>query len=414
LKRLIYPLSALLFVHITCLAQQDSVIRQKVEVKQNTFTVDSSKQRDIIDFFARLFSKTNSTNENNIRAVAKKASFSVVPSVSYSLSTGYQADLTANAGFYTSKDHKENYSEITGDLTVDTKQQKISVFRSEIWFAGNEYKLVTDTRWERFPEDTYGLGTFTNTNGETNAINFNYARSYITFYKKISGDFYGGAGYDLDYHYDVTQGGNADGSVSDFTKYGYSSTSLSAGISLNLLFDNRKNLINPLNGGYASVIYRANESFLGSNNNWQSLQFDFRRYIRVSPETNNNILALWGLFWFTRGDAPYLDLPGTGQDMFNNSGRGYIQGRFLGQNMLYIESEYRFGITANGLLGAVVFANAESLSEYPDNQFKKIVPAIGTGLRIKFNKHSNTNVCIDYGVGTNGSGGFFLNLGEIF
>jgi hypothetical protein len=152
---------------------------------------------------------------------------------------------------------------------------------------------------------------------------------------------------------------------------------------------------------------------MGSSGNWQSLQFDLRKYIRVS-DSNNNILALWSLLWFTHGNVPYLDLPGTGLDMFNNSGRGYIQGRFLGRNMLYLESEYRFGITSNGLLGAVVFANAQSVSEYPSDEFKKIAPALGTGLRIKMNKHSNTNICIDYAVGINNSNGFFLNLGEIF
>lgn len=28
--------------------------------------------------------------------------------------------------------------------------------------------------------------------------------------------------------------------------------------------------------------------------------------------------------------------------------------------------------------------------------------------------HSDTNICIDYGVGTNGSHGFFVSLGEVF
>ena len=412
LKTILFLLSViLLFRANNCAAQQDTASGRSAGNDKNVFVPDSSKQRDLIDFLEKLL---NQKAAPDARAVAKKVSFSVVPSVSYSLTTGYQADLTANAGFYTTKKHTENYSEITGDLTIDTKDQKISVFRSEVWFADNQFKLVTDSRFERFPEDTYGLGTLTNTNGETNPITFNYVRSYVTFYKKLSGDFYAGVGYDLDYHYGVTQSGNSDGTVSDFTKYGYSPSSTSAGVTVNLLFDNRKNLINPLNGGFASIIYRQNEQFLGSNSNWKSLQFDLRKYIKVSPEKNNNILALWGLFWFSNGNVPYLDLPGTGQDMFNNSGRGYIQGRFLGQNMLYAESEYRFGITANGLLGAVVFVNAESLSEFPDNTFKKIAPAAGTGLRIKMNKHSNTNICIDYAQGLNNSGGFFLNLGEVF
>lgn len=70
-----------------------------------------------------------------------------------------------------------------------------------------------------------------------------------------------------------------------------------------------------------------------------------------------------------------------------------------------MEVEYRFGITSNGLIGAVVFANAESYSELQSNRFEKITPAVGAGLRGKVNKHSNTNIGIDYGVGTGGPHG---------
>ncbi len=110
----------------------------------------------------------------------------------------------------------------------------------------------------------------------------------------------------------------------------------------------------------------------------------------------------------------YLNLAATGGDMYNNSGRGYAVGRFRGRNELYLEGEYRFGITRNGLLGAVIFANGESFSELKSNAFETMAPAAGTGIRIKLNKHSNSNICIDYGVGTGGSRGFFVNLGEVF
>jgi hypothetical protein len=48
------------------------------------------------------------------------------------------------------------------------------------------------------------------------------------------------------------------------------------------------------------------------------------------------------------------------------------------------------------------------------NRFEVISPGIGIGLRIKFNKFSNTNACIDFGKGRNGSGGFVGNLGDVF
>ena len=81
---------------------------------------------------------------------------------------------------------------------------------------------------------------------------------------------------------------------------------------------------------------------------------------------------------------------------------------------MYAEAEYRFGITENGLIGGVVFANAESFSGLQSGSFEGVAPAVGPGLRIKVNKHSNSNICIDYGVGINGSRGLFVNLGEVF
>ncbi len=383
--------------------------QQTAPYGSRSLVVDSSSQRDMIDVIERLFDKNSSPNK---REVAKKASFSIVPYGGYTLSTGFTADITGNVGFYTSTDHHENFSVIAADVGYDSKNQKIILTRSEIWLPGNDYKLISDLRWERYPTDTYGLGTFT-TFATDNAIDFYYLRIYETVLHKLGNDYYAGIGYNLDNHYNITQQGNQNGTVSDFTKYGQTHESTSSGINLDFLFDNRKNQLNPLGGSYLSIVYRQNLTALGSNTNWQELQMDARKYIRLSP-TSNNVLALWGIAAFTTGNVPYLDLPGTGGDMYNNSGRGYAVGRFRGRDMLYIEGEYRFGITRNGLLGAVVFANGESFTEYPSNTFQRIAPAAGTGLRIKLNKHSNTNICIDYGVGVGGSHGFFVNLGELF
>jgi hypothetical protein len=114
------------------------------------------------------------------------------------------------------------------------------------------------------------------------------------------------------------------------------------------------------------------------------------------------------------GKPAYLDLPSSMWDTYVNQGRGYIQGRLKGKNLLALESEYRFTLTKSGILGAVVFANAQCVSDWPQNQFSTIWPAVGAGLRIKINKHSNTNISLDYGIGKGGSRGLFANLGEVF
>ena len=376
---------------------------------QDTLIVDSSRQKDLIDIILKAINKNTSPDK---RAKSGKVNISVVPYMGYSLSTGLIADISSGVSFYTAADHHQNLSIIANDMGYDSKIQKLFRTRSEIWGTGNGYKFVTDLRYEIYPTDTYGLGTFTSL-ATDNDIAYRYLRVYETVLKKITEDYYIGGGYNFDYHYSITAAGNADGSVSDFIKYGQTASSTSSGINITLLYDSRQNPINPLKGTYVNLILRQNLTALGSNAGWGQVQFDFRKYVRLSQQSNN-VLAFWGIAAFTGGNAPYLDLPATGSDMYNNSGRGYAIGRYRGKNELYFEAEYRFGLSRNGLLGAVLFANGESFSGLQNGAFEGLAPAAGTGLRIKVNKHSNSNICIDYGVGIGGSHGLFVNLGEVF
>jgi outer membrane protein assembly factor BamA len=402
----------LIFGYFKAFPQQAPLVNVGQNAKVNkpgSPIVDSANQRDLIDILQKVLDK-NTSGKN--REKARKANFSVIPYSGYTLSTGFTANITGNVGFYTDAGHRQNLSVIAVDIGYDTKIQKTIRSRAEIWGNDNNYKFVTDIRYEIYPTDTYGLGTFT-TLASDNNIYYRYARVYLTVFKKITGNYYAGIGYNLDHHFDITATGNADGSASDFIKYGQTTQSTSSGFNLDFLFDSRKNPINPLSGSFASLVFRQNLTLPGSNANWESVQVDFRKYIKLSPGSNN-VLAIWTIAAFTRGDVPYLDLPSTGSDMYNNAGRGYAIGRFRGRNELYLEGEYRFGITRNGLLGAVLFANGESFSELQTNRFESVAPAVGTGIRIKINKHSGSNICIDYGVGTDGSHGFFVNLGEVF
>ncbi|MEY3421939.1 MAG: hypothetical protein RIR48_2239, partial [Bacteroidota bacterium] len=153
-------------------------------------------------------------------------------------------------------------------------------------------------------------------------------------------------------------------------------------------------------------------TFLGSDYALQSITMDLRKYI---PLFRKNMLAFWSYNVLTlSGKAPYLDIPYTASDRNSNTGRGFIQGRFRGEKLFFAESEYRFGITENGFIGGVVFANMLSVAEPLQKGLQQIRTGYGAGIRIKLNKHSNTNVAIDYAFGEGGSQGIFMNLGEVF
>jgi hypothetical protein len=413
LKAVVYTIIAVFF-SLKGFSQTDSLGRHNNKVENKSVSqpiIDSSRQKDVGDLILNVFTKKKSSDK---KPANKKLNISVIPSAGYTLTTGFAADLTGNGAFYTTSDHHENLSVVDGDLSYDVKTQKIFVSRSEIWSDKNNYKFTSDIRWMQFPENTYGIGT-TTTPADADPLVFDYLKVYTTLYKRIipASDYYIGFGYNLDYHYNITEAGNKNKTITDFQSYGGQLKTTSSGVNINFLYDSRSSTINALYGTYANITYTQNLRSLGSNSDWEQLQIDYRKYFKLS-QYSNNVLAVWGYVWLTKGNTPYLDLPYTGGDTFNNTGRGYIQGRFTGRDMLYVETEYRFGITKNGLLGGVLFANAESLTEYQSNSFQKIAPAAGTGIRIKVNKHSNTNVCIDYGFGIDGSRGFFVNLAEVF
>jgi hypothetical protein len=85
----------------------------------------------------------------------------------------------------------------------------------------------------------------------------------------------------------------------------------------------------------------------------------------------------------------------------------------MGQTLFYLEAEYRRDITRDGLLGFVVFSNVNAVTEPSTDRFSYLHPAVGTGLRVKFNKHSGTNITLDIAT-SKGRTAFYMGLGEVF
>jgi len=375
---------------------------------------DAFRESDLVDLGRRLLKGSGTLRRDTALQQGGKLHISALPVVGYTLQTGFAGVLSANFAFYTSNQGQTNISSILTSVTYSQYRQIIFPIQADIWTKGNAFNIITDWRYLKYPSLTYGLGGNTSPDSGYN-IDYAYLRLHQAILKRIARNLYLGPGYDLDYFWNVREVDPPAGKETDFQRYGLHKTAVASGVSLHFLYDDRKNQINPDGGGYASVSYRPNFTFLGSDDNWQSLILDLRKYVRW-PGSTHNVLAIWSYNWFTTGagNPPYLLLPATGWDAYSNTARGYIQGRFRSRNMLYLETEYRFRILSNGLLGGVIFGNAQSFSEPGSGRFEYVMPGYGTGIRISLNKFSRTNLCIDYGWGAHGSGGFFVNLGEVF
>jgi hypothetical protein len=370
---------------------------------------DTAEERDLSDVFQSIFTKNYKPAKND--TIGGKPIISFVPAIGYSLQTEAAATLTGNIVFRDSPDTK--ISSITTSMGFTQRRQFTLPIVSNIWTTNNSFLFVGDSRFYIYPQSTYGLGSNSDIEDKQH-MRYNLLRISEVAYKRVSGNFFLGAGYRMDDHWNISSEPTKDGAASGYQVYGATTRSLSSGFSLNALFDSRDISVNASKGFYGAIQYYSAQTWLGSNSNWQSIVIDLRKYYRF-PASSDNVIAFWSYDWLVlSGKPPYLDLPSTSWDPYSTTGRGYIQSRFRGAQMVYAEAEYRFKILRNGLLGGVVFLNGESLSAAPGTKLQSIQPGFGPGLRIKLSKASKTNLDIDYGFGNQGSNGLFLTVGEVF
>lgn len=374
---------------------------------------DTSRQTDLIDIAKNLFKI--SPQKPRVQQ-EKKIYFSILPVPgTVPGGAGHALITSTTAGAYLGPKSTTNLSSATFAPYWNFHGRFGLPLRTSIWLKDNTWNIQGDIRFLVYPQNTWGLGS-SNAYEDKTLVNNNYIRFYQSALKRIKPYFFAGLGYNLDYHSNI-KSDDAAVDLQQFTgyEYGTKSSSVSSGVSLNLLYDTRNNAINPLPGSYVNIVYRVNPTFMGSGDYWNSLYVDVRKYIPLNPANKNqqNTLAVWSYYWTVfNSDAPYLDLPSIGWDPYNRSGKGIEQSRYRGKSLFYLESEYRRDLTTNGLLGFVVFANLTSVSG-SGTFLKTWHPAAGTGLRIKFNKGSNTNIGVDYGF-SKGYSAVILNLGEAF
>ncbi|MEI6899738.1 MAG: BamA/TamA family outer membrane protein [Bacteroidota bacterium] len=390
------------------------------------------------DLFDVLWKKKNQKTKPE-----KKLNYFVLPTVGYTPVTRISFGIASPLSWRFGKDPFTNLSVTHISVYFTTKRQLVCQVKSNIYTSGNEWYFLGDWRYYLFHLDTYGLGTlggdevpavpgYTSTYKKSNKkfveypMSFEWLKFHQVISRKIVKDLYAGIGFHYDYHFNIDDKKlNMNEANQVITPhYAYStlhgfnpSRYISSGASLNLTYDTRDNTINPYRGFYVNLSYRNNFTWLGSSQNGSILWTEFRSYVSLSKRFPRYLIAFWYYGSFkVSGQIPYLDLMSIGFDQMNSSGRGYDQGRWRGENLVYSEVEYRFPITpCSGLIGGVVFFNVTTASSYDQNVqlFVRIRPAGGIGLRIMVSKKDRMNLLIDFGIGEQ-SNGLNVMAGEAF
>jgi hypothetical protein len=426
---LFVSLSPLLLITLTLSAQE----------QQKTF-----KQDDVFSIFVKKSNKAARDSATSKPIVLYKPYFSITPYVGYNPAYGLLVGVGSTIGMYFGSPETTPISSAVVAANVTAKGQILMNLRTNIITDQSKFIFRGDWRYLIFSQSTFGLGTgiahqgrigiIFNDGGQTEPItaeeepiNYNYIRLYETFYFRITKIWYAGIGYSLDDYTKIADQKLDLDTVPQYithhyqycTDHGFNPDKQTiSGLNLELLIDSRDNSIRPTKGYFANIGFRPNFTFLGSTKNSMMLNTEFRTYINISKVRPEHLVGFWYIGQFTRkGDVPYLGLPAISWDMYNRTGRGYIQGSIRGVNFLYGEAEYRFPISKyTGILGGVLFANATTASSDDDSRelFEYFDPAVGAGIRIMFNRKTLSNLSIDCGFGKGGEVGIYFNLNETF
>lgn len=290
-----------------------------------------------------------------------------------------------------------------------------------------------DFRYYLFSQSNYGLGSDIIPYGSEfqdfdfdlieQPMNYNYFKFHETASYRVFLHFFVGAGIHFDSYSNIHDKllNTANGRYTyhyDYSKnYGFSDKNYAVnGMSFNMIYDTRDNLINTNNGLYLNMNYRYNPQTDLNRHRSSSLLLESRYFIPISKINKQHVVGFWAYSQIQlRGRLPYLNLPAIGWDQNSRSGKGYTQGLLRGTNLMYLESEYRFPITKNQMISGTVFANATSASSTSKNltKFEPVQPAMGVGLRVLLDKNTLTNFIVNFGLGRD-SETFYFNDGEGF
>lgn len=371
-----------------------------------------SAQKDIVDVYKNVHMRFGYPAKERIINDTSKLFFSFTPPVASSSNKGFVTSFMA--AFYLGDKKTTTMSNIYFTPYFTFSNQYVLPVRSYVWTKNNAFNFTGDYRFMKYPQPFYELGP-NSSDQEQVLIDYYQIRFYQNGSIKIVDHLAAGVGIQVDYYYNIHEEEKYIDGPTDWETYEDTSRTsyVSSGSTFDLIYDSRKNTINPENGWYGRVTFRDNLTEYGSTQKWSSIYMDGRTYFSLSKK-RHSVIALWGLYWTVLGGtAPYLDLPSIGWDFYGHTGRGIKRNRFKSTGILYGEVEYRRDITKNGLWGAVLFVNATAPSVMNTQSYKRFYGAIGTGVRLKFDKRTASNLLFDVGFSKN-YWTWYIGLNEYF
>lgn len=186
-----------------------------------------------------------------------------------------------------------------------------------------------------------------------------------------------------------------------------------------ITYDTRDDVFNPTEGWYDSFSVQFSGGILGGDYDYRKYDLVLRTYITTDileekgeestlvNTINEGVLALRAMGGYSDSKLPSFDRYEIGGV---STIRGYDYEEFSGDKMLVLNAEYRFPLAEN--FQGVVFADCGNAWDYDEpisiNDLK-----FGAGLGVRFDTPIGA-IRIDYGIGEDKEGQFYLSIGHTF
>ena len=353
----------------------------------------------------------------------RKPMMAFAPVIGAKPSSGVLLGAAGNIAFYRGDPSTTRISSMVASVTFSTKKQTSLTNRFTMFTPESRWRFDGDDRFQWTSLDTYGLGTSADTSVGIVA-DFDFFRLHHTAYYRLRPALYAGAGLYFDNHTSV---GPDEGEEAAVDRVPVRDIQRSPRPSARLADLGWHEPRRPL--GQSRQLHQRRSRMAGEGQlsdvvrrfprrrfelaEAQPGRANLRECVARSPSSDRHLgfadLVVGGV-------APFFDLPATAGDTYGRSARGYAEGQFRGERLVYGEIEYRGTLMQNGLLGMVAFLNTTTVTNLDSGEhlFDSFATGGGAGLRLLINKRSKTNLCFDVGFGKQGSQGVYLAIQEAF
>lgn len=346
-------------------------------------------------------------NQSLLARQGKSDSVSTIRSGIYPLPILFYTPETGTAGgaaaLYLYRDSlSARASSITADIIYTAKSQIIVEVAGDQYFDADNYRLLTDVLFQKYPNKFFGIGNNTASSDEEGYTPQSFMLRAV-LYKNIYSHFH--AGPLIRYETVSMKEQEPAGLLASGTIVGSKGWTVS-GLGFVADWDSRDNTFAAQSGSFYQLTGLFYRGAFGSDHDYTDIQIDTRIFFEVVP---GQVFAVQAAGEFIDGSPPFQNLVKFGGQ---NILRGYFDGRYRDKNGIAVQAEYRLPVWWRfGLVGFAGIAQvADKIAHFTLDRFWF---AGGLGLRFFWNPEERISIRLDYGIGNNSSG-MYITVTEAF